>query len=151
MKTEDIRPGSPVKGVLVGAAIDIGGSLFLGGVVVLIYSFILGMQGHSPEEIQELLSSLSPWSTIGIISSVLGLLLSVIAGYQCAAIARRNNYRAPGILALVSMAFAGVLSREMYTVGESIGMAASTALAILGGAWMCHRWRTAEISDRSSL
>lgn len=142
LKISDDRPGSAWKAILIGAAIDIGGSVILGIVVAGVFGFTLGAQGHSPEEVERQLTDLSPWSTLGIIVTLLGTLISAFAGYQCAAIAKRHGYHAPAAMALISVAFGLALGRDNASVWEVAAMAAITIAAVLSGAWLYNRNRS---------
>jgi hypothetical protein len=59
----NFKKGSPVKAITIGVVVDIGGSLVLGIILVMIYSVLLASEGLSPEEIEYQLINLDPHST----------------------------------------------------------------------------------------
>src|SRR5688572_23041980 len=108
------EPGSIPKAVIVGAVVDIGGTMLGGLIIGLCYSVLMSMQGHSADEIQRALSSFEPWSGLGILLTVVGVAMSGLGGYQCAVIANRPGYLAPGILSIVSTTFGAAMSDDQF-------------------------------------
>jgi hypothetical protein len=128
------EPGSISKAVAMGALIDIGGTT-LGGILITIgYSLILGMQGSSNAEIERALTQFDRWSMYGLLLTTMGLAMSMLGGYQCAVIANRNAYLAPGILSLISVTFGAFVSAGGVALPELLLLSALTVAAILGGA-----------------
>ena len=128
------EPGSIPKAVAIGAAIDIGGTM-LGGIVLgLLYSVLLGLQGRSAAEVQQALTQFDPWSPFGIMAMAMGLGMSVFGGYQCAIIANRTTYLAPGIMSLISVTSSAILGDGQTRLLELLLMSGLTVAAILGGA-----------------
>jgi hypothetical protein len=80
VEKKNFKKGSPVKAITIGVVVDIGGSLVLGIILVMIYSVLLASEGLSPEEIEYQLINLDPHSTFSIISMIIGGLVSVFAG-----------------------------------------------------------------------
>jgi len=128
------EPGSIAKAVVIGAAVDIGGTMIGGIIIGLFYSALLGMQGRSSAEIQQALTQFELWSPFGIIVMGMGLAMSVLGGYQCAVIANRTTYLAPGIMSLVSVASSALLSDGQSQLPELLLTSGLTVAAILGGA-----------------
>jgi hypothetical protein len=129
------EPGSIPKAVVVGALVDIGGTMIGGLVIGICYSVVMGLQGHSSDEIQRALSSFDTWSTLGIILTLMGILMSGLGGYQCAVIANRQGYLAPGILSLVSTTFGALMNDgERLPLTQLLLMSGITVAAILIGA-----------------
>lgn len=128
------EPGSISKAVVIGAAIDIGGTMLGGLVVGLFYSALLGMQGRSSAEIQQALTQFDVWSPLGILVIAIGLAMSVLGGYQCAVIAHRTTYLAPGIMSLVSVTSSALLSEGQSQLPELLLTSGLTVAAVLGGA-----------------
>jgi hypothetical protein len=128
------EPGSIPKAVTVGAIIDIGGTMLGGIVIALGYSMLLGIQGHSNTEIERALTEFDRWSVFGLLLTAMGLVMSLFGGYQCAAIANRNAYLAPGILSLISVTFGAFMSAGEVALPELLMMSALTVASILGGA-----------------
>ncbi len=117
-------PGSPLKAVLSGLAVDIGGSAVLGIVLDEFYAATLGGQGLTDGEVADAMQHIPPASAIGVLGILLGALMSVAGGYVCARIVLRNEYRVGGAMAAVS-ALLGL------AFGSSDDPAGMTALLIL--------------------
>lgn len=128
------EPGSLAKAVAIGAVIDIGGTMLGGIVIALAYAVMLGVQGHSTEMIQQTLSNVDRWSIYGILLTAMGILMSVLGGFQCAVIANRNTYLAPGILSLISVAFGAIGDDGRTELPVLLFFSAVTVASILGGA-----------------
>jgi len=94
-------PQRPVRGIITGLLVDIGGTIITSLIIVFTYGIILGITGRSVEEIERLTTNYDPLSPIGIVASVFGLIMSYIAGYVCAKVSRARNLRYPTILATI--------------------------------------------------
>src|SRR5690606_4900288 len=103
-REHNTTPGSLPKAVAVGVFIDFAGSLLVAFTLSLIYTLVLTARGYSQDEIQRTFSALGPWSALGIVIMLLSLIVSAYAGYQCARVANRTTYLAPGIVAMISCA-----------------------------------------------
>ena len=104
----DIRRGSAVKAVMVGAVTDIVGSMIASFVFFIAYGAYLAMTGDSPEEIGARTGDVGFDSPVGILVNIVGCLFSVLGGYVCARIAKHSEYKLGGILSAVSVAL-GIL------------------------------------------
>jgi hypothetical protein len=60
--------------------------------------------------------------------------MSVFGGYQCAIIANRTTYLAPGIMSLISVTSSAILGDGQTRLVELLLMSGLTVAAILGGA-----------------
>lgn len=127
-------PGSLFKAIAVGALIDIVGSIAVGFVAAIGYGILLGVQGYSEAAITEKFETLEPTSGFAILTYALGMIISGVAGYQCARIANRKNYLAPGILAMISCAFGAALSAGEYSQKALFILSALTVISVLVGA-----------------
>jgi hypothetical protein len=128
------EPGSIPKAVAIGTVIDIGGTT-LGSIVFgIIYSVVLGAQGRSEAEIQKIFESLDPFSALGLVLLAMGMTMSALGGYQCAAIANRNSYLAPGIMSLISVGYGATMNDGQLDLPQLLLMSGLTVAAILGGA-----------------
>src|SRR5215510_11032931 len=78
------QPWSPIKAVLLGLAVDVGGSMLLGLLLGMGYAIVLAASGMQADEIALALADLSPWSWISIFGTLMGCGLSVLGGYVCA-------------------------------------------------------------------
>ena len=97
--------GSPLRAVLTGLAVDIGGSTVLGVVISLVYAVQLHGQGVAEGDMREAMDNMPHDSALYVAGTLLGALISVVAGYVCARIARRGEYRAGTVMAAVSAVF----------------------------------------------
>jgi hypothetical protein len=132
----DTEPGSIPKAVAIGVAIDIGGTLIASFAVALIYGGILGARGLNEDAIAAEFQQLEVWSAYGIITGAIGLAISAFAGFHCARIANRNEYLAPGIMAMISCAFGAAISAGAHPLPTLILLSALSVIAVLGGAWV---------------
>jgi len=102
---DDSRPPPPVPGnaglraVLTGITIDVCGSTLLNIVLTSLYVAQVGTPGMTAADIEDLVHDMPPQSPLSMLSILLGSLISVAAGYVCARIARRNEYRLGGLMA----------------------------------------------------
>ncbi|MGZ5195723.1 MAG: hypothetical protein ACXWJM_13350 [Ramlibacter sp.] len=134
LKDQPRAPGSPVKAVLVGLAIDVGGSLVLGVTVTVVYAFALSSQGMSQKEVATALVHIPTDSWPFIVGTLGGAFLSFLGGYWCARIARRSEYRLASLLALVSAASGLALSWGAYGLLHNTLLTLSTAACVILGA-----------------
>ena len=95
-------PGSPLRAVLTGLAIDIGGTAVLGLVLQTIYAMQIGAPDMTEAQLHDALENIPPGSGVMIAGHLLGSLLSVAGGYVCARIVLRDEYRVGGAMAAVS-------------------------------------------------
>lgn len=84
-------PGSPWKAVGLGLLVDIGGTMVLGTVFAILAGVVMASQGYSAEEAEATFSGpvLDSWVSAG--AMLLGLGCSVVGGYVCARIVRRQE------------------------------------------------------------
>ena len=138
VRVEDEAPveGSPWIAVIVGAAIDIGGTIAVSFVLGAIYATTLIADGLPVDELQEALTSIPPESWISIIGMGLGFALSLVAGFVCAAIAKRSQYKYALIVAIISTVFGVALGAEYYGSAVSLLLAGATFATVMLGAWL---------------
>jgi hypothetical protein len=134
VKVRSREPGSIPKAVVVGAVIDIGGTTLAGILFGVLYYIVLSSQGQSEAQIQQTLTALDPFSAFGLLMMAIGTAMSALGGYQCAAIANRTTYLAPGIMSLVSVASSAMLSGAQTPLPRLLILSGVTVAAILGGA-----------------
>lgn len=129
------EPGSIPKAVAIGAAIDIGGTILGAIILQLVYAVLLGIQGRSDAEIEKALTTFEPLSALGLTMMAMGLAMSALGGYQCAVIANRATYLAPGIMSLVSVASSALMNDgNIIELPQLLLMSGLTVAAILAGA-----------------
>jgi hypothetical protein len=117
-------PGSPLRAVLVGLAIDLGGTALLGVVLQAIYVMQVGTPDMTESQLHDALQSIPPDSGVMIAAHLLGALLSVAAGFACARIVRRDEYRVGAVMAGASL----LLGMMLYPDDQPVDM---TLLLIL--------------------
>ena len=131
-----LKRGSPTKAIAIGVVVDLGGTIILGIILVMIYSVMLASEGLSPEEIEDQLVNLDPHSTFSIISMTLGGLVTVVAGYLCASIVNFSEYKYTFILGSISAAFGLMVSESHYSSLDNIFLTILTVMCALFGAWI---------------
>jgi hypothetical protein len=109
------EPGSPLKAVAVGLAVDIGGSLMTSLVVGMVYGAMLAASGAGTAEVTSALSNVSPYSWVSIAGFAAGVGFSILGGYLCARIAKRSEYKLGGIMAAISTVIGMLVSMNSYS------------------------------------
>ena len=132
---QDQPRGSPVKGMVFGALVDIGGTLVAGIALGVIWTIWLAANGQSAEEIEQTIQNPDPTSLIGILGFVVGTAFSVLGGYVCARVARETEYRCAGVVATFSIAF-GLAVGGGQSFAMSLLTVVATIAAVMLGAWV---------------
>ena len=132
----DSDAGSGVKAVMVGVLADIGGTLLVGLLFGISYGFYLARQGLVAEQILQAIEHIEPFSVLGMLSSLLGLLVSMLAGYLCARIANHSEYKYAAILGVVSCLFGVLIGADFYSLIEVVAVMLVTFAAVLFGTWL---------------
>jgi len=102
------QPGTPLRAVLTGMAIDVCGSKVVSIVAVTVWAMQLVTPDMSDAQAADLLRSLPPSFGLLLLLNVLGALMSVAGGYACARVALRDEFRVGAILA-IAVTFFGLL------------------------------------------
>jgi hypothetical protein len=123
------RPGSALRAVVAGLVVDIGGSLLLGIGLTLLRAALLAGSGLSQAQLDDALKNLPPTSPFAILGTVLGALCSVAGGFVCARVARRDEYRSGGIMAVLSALFGLLLGGDDGTAPEMVVLLTLSTLA----------------------
>jgi hypothetical protein len=129
------EPGSPLKAIAAGLAVDIGGSLATGFVLAMLYGAMLAASGASAEEVASAFADLSPYSWVSVAGSVVGGGFSVLGGYLCARIAKRSEHRIGAIMAALST-IVGMLASSSYAPLENFVLAVLTFVTVMIGVQM---------------
>jgi uncharacterized membrane protein len=130
-----VAGGSPVKAVIVGVVVDIVGTIIISLIGSMAFGLYLVLgQGFSPERLENYLAGISPLSPFTIVLTILGLLMSALAGYICARIVRRDEYRYAAIVGLLSALLSILMSFGYYSFWLSVFSALTTLGAALAGA-----------------
>lgn len=133
----DRRPGSIIRGVLIGGAVDIGGTVLLTIVLYIVYVNV----NPSPPDInadgEDFVRAATSFSTIwGLLSLVGGLSLSLLGGYVCAGISR-ERWRVAGIILAAAIAVFGAMSSgDYFSIGENLALAFLSAVVVFTGSWL---------------
>jgi hypothetical protein len=98
-------PGSPLRAVLTGLTIDIGGSAVLGILLGQVYGWTLSGQELTEAQLNDAAANIPLASAFGVLGLLLGSLMSVLGGFVCARIVLRNEFRAGFAMAGVSVLF----------------------------------------------
>jgi hypothetical protein len=133
LKDQPRVAGSPVKAILVGLAIDLGGSLLVGAIVGFLYAASLVSQGMSEADIAVALTNIPADSWMFIGGMLAGALLSFVGGFACARIAGRDEYRLGSILAFLTAGFGLAMGWESYEPMQNVLLTLSTAACVLLG------------------
>jgi MFS family permease len=136
MKDAPPAPRSPILAVLAGLAVDFGGTLLSSIAIAIVYAVMLAAEGTPLEQIQSTVTEVDPRSGYFVFSTLVGGAFSILGGYVCARVARRNERKVCAILALVG-AFLGFLTGAgADPIGPLLDMAfvvLTLASVMLGG------------------
>ncbi|TJZ79163.1 hypothetical protein [Chitiniphilus eburneus] len=129
------RPGSPVKAVLYAFLLDFVGSHLLGVVLGIAYGTLLTLGGMPLDRLEAHMASLSWYSPYMLTATVLGTMISLLAGFVCARIAKRHEYRYALIAATLTCVLTAWLTwRQLSTTWLSLTLLAYAA-SLLGAHW----------------
>jgi hypothetical protein len=125
-----VTPGSPVKAISLGLAVDVGGTLLAGVLFSIAYGVSLVAFGTSGEQITR--ASFGPLFQIG--NFVIGGVFSVFGGFVCARIARRLEYVLGGVLATVSSALGFLMAAKQPFLQNALLTLATFVSILIGSA-----------------
>jgi hypothetical protein len=125
LKEPSPAPRSPILAVLAGLLVDFGGTMLATVVIGIVYAVTLASRGMPPEQTVEAVTRAEPFSGYGLLTSIVGASLSVLGGYVCARIARRNERRVAAVQALL-VSVLGALGG-----GATLGPLAHAGLVLL--------------------
>ena len=126
-------PASAFKSVAIGLAVDIGGSMAVGTAMAFVYAGMLVSEGMEPEQIVEALTNIPPTSTFSIVGIVVGLFISGLAGFVCARLSRRRDYKLGLIMGGIAGAVSFISGYGIYSLPMNAVIVAATFAAILIG------------------
>ena len=129
----EARPGSPVKAVLLGALVDIVGTLVVGTLVAVTYGASLAASGASVEEIAAMSSDVPVDSWLFIVGLLVGCGFSLLGGYVCARIAKRSEYKLGCILGGISVVAGLLMAMGEVSLAIDLGLILATFAAVLLG------------------
>ena len=128
-----LPPGSPVKAVLVAAAIYVVGAMLVGIVISIVYASMLASSGMSGEQIADALKNIDPHSTVSMAGIGIGALITLVCGYVCARIARRRDYSLAYILMGLDIVATLYFSWGDFSAFEHVLLAALSVVTIMAG------------------
>jgi hypothetical protein len=125
--------GSVLKGVLVGLAIDFGGTVAFGIVLSVAYGGLLAASGQGEAQIRAAIVESDSNSVFTAIGVVAGCVFSILGGFVCERVARQRNYRAGAILGVVSVGLGLAMGAGSVPWRENLLLAFLTVGSILLG------------------
>ena len=134
-----MKKGSTVKAVIIATVVDLGGTFVLSMILGVIYAIYSISQGIPPEELAASMEDIENIPVLYNSNMVIGLLVTVFAGYLCARIAKKANYRAVNIYLIVLILLINLL---MLSTGEDIASTKHISQIIISilagylGAWL---------------
>lgn len=131
----EARRGAPVKGMILGLVVDIGGSLLASFVLFFVWAIWLGMQGVEPEAIAETLAEPDPLSGFSFFAYIVGGVFSWLGGYVCARVAQETELRCAAVVGVISTLLALAMGWGL-PFGLHLFLTALTFGAVMLGGWM---------------
>ncbi len=101
-----------LRAVLTGASIDVCASTLLQLGIRTIFAMQVGTADMTPDQLHDALQDTPPPFLLVLMAGVLGALISVAAGYACARIARRDEYRVGGIMTMATVLMSLVIDGD---------------------------------------
>ena len=136
---QDRPRGSPVKGMLFGVLVDIGGSMVAAFILFFTWAIWLGASGLDAEAITQAMVENDPASGVSLIGYVVGTAFSWLGGYVCARVAQETELRCAAVVATISAALALAMGTALPLPLHLLLTVLTVAAVMLGG-WMgAHR------------
>ena len=88
-----------LRAILAGVGIDTGGGVLLAFIIRTVYALQVSTPDMTPSQIEDAVRNIPNQSPLMVLGNLLGALLSVAAGYVCARIARRDEFRTGALMA----------------------------------------------------
>lgn len=130
------RPGSAVKAVVLGLLVDVGGTTLGSMIIGAIYGVALAASGAGMEELEAASRGWAQVSWLFWLTSAMGLGFSVLGGYTCARVARRDELRLGGVLAALSAGLGYLLAGDAYELGTFLSLTlAGIGAVVVGARW----------------
>jgi hypothetical protein len=140
-------PRSQVVAVLAGLGVDIGGSLVVGIVIGIVQAATLSARGMDPRQIQTEMTELDPSSAYFFLNSLVGLGFSMLGGYVCARMARRDERRLTAIMAGVNSVLGLSLGGLRLGVALNVLMIVLTFASTMSGGQLGRRRNLADARE----
>jgi len=126
-------PAAAWKAVLIGYAVDMGGTFVSSAVIGVIYTVVLLQQGLTQEQVHAALTDVTPGSWFYVTSTLAGCGFSTLGGYWCARVARRSPYRLGGVLAALSTLTGLAMSWDLYPPAQLALLCVTAVACVLLG------------------
>lgn len=107
--------------------------MVIGTVMAVVYASLLLSGGMDPEQIVAALENIPPTSLLSLVGMAGGALVSLVAGFVCARLSQRRDYRLGVIVAGIAGAAGFALGYQSYPPAMNAAMVVLTAAAILLG------------------
>lgn len=130
------KRGSPVKAVVFGFLVDIGGSSVFALLLGVAYAVSLASSGATPDQVSATIQNMPVDSWPSIVGEIVGTLFSALGGYVCARVAKRSEFRLGGILSALSISFGVWIGGNHYSIPWHAAIAVVTVLAVMFGVRM---------------
>lgn len=127
-------PGSALKALAAGLAVDLGGSIVSTLLLAIGYGIALGALGASAEEIESVTSNVPTDSALFYLATLAGLAFSLLGGYVCARIAKRAELKLGAILAAISAGIGLAIGGDPGRLGMLISLTLLGIAAVIAGA-----------------
>lgn len=125
--------GSPLKAVLLGLAVDWGGTFLTGLVLSIVYAVTLASSGATPEQIGAAMNNIPEDHWLVVLGTVAGTLCSFLGGYVCARVAKHMEFALGAVLAVLSILLGFVLGFDQHSFLVLLGLSAVSFLAVMFG------------------
>lgn len=102
LRCQSEQLGSLVKAVIAGVLIDIGGTWSLNIFLLNVHAFCLFSQGLTEQEVSRNHYFMTIYSGAGLFLPFSRIVMSIVAGYCCAALAKQRIIRAALMISLLS-------------------------------------------------
>jgi hypothetical protein len=142
LREEPPPPGSAFKAVTLGLLVDIGGTMLTSVALGIAYGATLAASGMNRGEIEAALANISEDSLISIAGSLIGMGFSVLGGFVCARISRRQDYRLGSVLGTMSAGLGFAMGLGQVEAGWNLALALTTFGAVLLGTRLGMRTRS---------
>jgi hypothetical protein len=129
------RRGAPVKGMIFGVLVDLGGSLLATFVLFFIWALWLGTSGLDAASIQQQMTEPDPLSGVSLVAYTVGAGFSWLGGYVCAVVARETELQCAAVVATISTLVALAIGAGM-PLGLYLFLTVLTFGTVMLGGWM---------------
>lgn len=126
-------PWRPIKAVLLGLLVDIGGTTVMGLFGALVYSIKLYIAGIQDDALSKALRQINYDSGFVVYSLIVGTIFSALGGYVCGRIARQSGIRPGQVLAGLVLLYGWAVSIDIYPMPVLIGLSLCTWAAVTMG------------------